>query len=57
MARKLQPLVVDYDTVHASNRRGIAHCGDDTPGRGQANVEKYPETWSRVNCVACLERR
>lgn len=39
--------------VHASNRRGFAHCGDATPGREQANVELHPDRWLVVTCQPC----
>ena len=43
--------------IHAANRRGITTCGDATPGRGQTNVEKYPENWSQVTCTDCVAAR
>jgi hypothetical protein len=43
--------------IHASNRRGQANCGDTTPGRGQANVDFYPERWTQVTCPACKASR
>lgn len=43
--------------THAADRRGLTNCGDSTPGRRQANVEKYPENWSQVTCESCTAAR
>lgn len=48
---------MSIETVHACNRRGIAACGETTPGRAQTNVEKYPENWDKVNCNGCIAQR